>query len=161
MLEKKTHEAFQALWIEISFSKQENVICGILYRRHNSPECFIEYFSNTIAKLASTGKTIHIMADFNLCLLKTEKSQYSQDFLLALQSSYLFPTIDKPTRVHRVSASFIDNIFVSGNIVTDVSDHFSQFAFWLQEERKLLTKQQQRNATSQTSPLCGLIMICQ
>ena len=169
MLEKKTHEAFQALWIEISFSKQENVICGILYRRHNSPDCFIEYFSNTIEKLASTGKTIHIMADFNLCLLKTEKSQYSQDFLLALQSSYLFPTIDKPTRVHRVSASFIDNIFVnnpdqvliSGNIVTDVSDHFSQFAFWLQEERKLLTKQQQRNTTSQTSPLCGLIMICQ
>ena len=136
-LEKESHEAFQVLWIEISFSKQKNVICGIIYRQHNSPDCFIKYFSDTIEKLASTGNKIHIMGDFNLCLLKTEKSQYSQDFLLALQSSYLFPTIDKPTRVHRVSASFIDNIFVnnpnqvliSGNIVTDVSDHFSQFAF--------------------------------
>ena len=75
------------------------------------------------------------MGDFNLCLLKTEKSQYSQDFLLALQSSYLLPSIDKPIRVHRMLASLIDNIFVnnpeqvliSGNIITDVSAHFSQF----------------------------------
>ena len=127
-LEKESHEAFQVLWIEISFSKQKNVICGIIYRQHNSPDCFIKYFSDTIEKLASTGNKIHITGDFNLCLLKTEKSQYSQDFLLALQSSYLLPTIDKPTRVHRMSASLIDNIFVnnpkqvliSGNIITDV-----------------------------------------
>ena len=129
VLEKESHEAFQALWIEISFSKQKNVICGIIYRQHNSPDCFIEYFSDTIEKLASTGKTIYLRGDFNLCLLKTEKSQYSQDFLLAFQSSYLLPTIDKPTRVHRMSASLIDNIFVdnpdqvliSRNIITDVS----------------------------------------
>ena len=103
--------------------------CGIIYRQHNSPDCFIEYFSDTIEKLASTGKTIYLRGDFNLCLLKTEKSQYSQDFLLAFQSSYLLPTIDKPTRVHRMSASLIDNIFVdnpdqvliSRNIITDVS----------------------------------------
>ena len=56
LLEKEAHEAFQALWIEISFSKQKNVICGIIYRQHNSPDCFIEYFSDTIEKLASTGK---------------------------------------------------------------------------------------------------------
>ena len=135
VLKKESHEAFQALWIEISFSKQKNVICGIIYRQHNSPGCFIEYFFDTIKKLASTGKTIYLMGDFNLCLLKTEKFQYSQDFLLALKSSYLLPTIDKPACVHRISASLIDNIFVnnpnqvliSGNIITDVSDHFSQF----------------------------------
>ena len=84
MLEQESHEAFQAFWIEISFSKQKNVVCGIIYRQHNSPDCFIEYFSDTIEKLAFTGKTIYTMGDFNLCLLKTEKSQYSQDFLLAL-----------------------------------------------------------------------------
>ena len=148
VLEKESHEALQALWIEISFSKQKNVICGIIYRRHNSPDCFIEYFSDTIEKLASTGKTIYIMGDFNLCLLKTEKSQYSQDFLLALRSSCLLPTIDKPTRVHRMSASLIDNIFVnnpdqvliSGNIITDVSDHFSQFCIITSEREKVANK---------------------
>ena len=74
------------------------------------------------------------MGDFNLCLLKTESSSYSQDFLLALQSFDL-PTFDKPTRVCNNSASLIDDIFInnpdqvliSGNIITDVSDRFSQF----------------------------------
>ena len=27
-------ESFQALWIEISFVKNKNVICGVLYRQH-------------------------------------------------------------------------------------------------------------------------------
>ena len=64
-----------------------------------------------------------------------ETCHYSHEFLLALQSCYLILTIDKPTRVHRTSASLIDNIFVnnpdqvvvSGNLITDVSDHFSEF----------------------------------
>lgn len=46
-----------------------------------------------------------------------------------------FPAIDKPTRVHNNSATLIDNILVnrigfklsSGNIVSDISDHYSQF----------------------------------
>ena len=47
----------------------------------------------------------------------------------------LTPTIDKPTRLHRNSATLIDNIFtnkveqniISGNLISDVSDHFAQF----------------------------------
>ena len=50
------------------------------------------------------------------------------------QSLSFFPTIDKPTRVYGNSATLIDNIFcndfdnfyISGNIVSDVSDHFAQ-----------------------------------
>ena len=74
------------------------------------------------------------MGDFNIDLLKCETSPFSHNFLLHLQSFYLIPTVDKPTRVDRASATLIDNIFVnnpdkilaSGNIVKDVSDHFSQ-----------------------------------
>ena len=46
----------------------------------------------------------------------------------------MIPTIDKPTLVRNNSATLIDNIFanseevkVSGNLMSDVSDHFSQF----------------------------------
>ena len=71
-----------------------------------------------------------------------------QDFLLALQSNYLLPTIDKPTHVHIMSAPFIDNIFVnnpdqvliSGNIITDVSDHFSQFCILTSGREKVTHK---------------------
>ena len=68
---------------------------------------------------------------------------------MALQSCYLIPTIDKPTRVHRTSASLIDNIFVnnpdqvvvSGNLVTDVSDHFSQFCIFASTIDRIKQKQ--------------------
>ena len=74
------------------------------------------------------------MGDFNIDLLKCETSHFSHNFLLHLQSCCLIPTDDKFTRVLRASATLIDNIFVnnpdkilaSGNVVTDVSDHFSQ-----------------------------------
>lgn len=71
-------------------------------------------------------KDVYIMGDFNIDLLKCETSQVSQDFLLSLRSCYLIPTVDKPTRVCRTSATLIDNIFVnnldkllaSGNIIS-------------------------------------------
>ena len=37
---KEVNKAFQASWIEIYFVKKKNVICGIIYRQHNSPESF-------------------------------------------------------------------------------------------------------------------------
>ena len=135
VLEKISNEAFQALWVEISFVDHKNIICGIIYRQHNSPDDFLTYLDRTIEKLVSDDKDVYIMGDFNIDLLKCETSQVSQDFLLFLRSCYLIPTVDKPTRLHRTSATLIDNIFVnnpdkllaSGNIISDISDHFSQF----------------------------------
>ena len=70
--------------------------------------------------------------------LKEKLQKISEEFSskkASLQSCYLIPTVDKPTRVHRNSATLIDNIFLnnpdqillSGNIISDISDHFSQF----------------------------------
>ena len=123
------------MWIEISFVKKKNIICGVIYRQHNKPERFLRYFEETIEKFSASGKQICVLGDYNLDALKIESSSYSHDFLMSLQSCYLIPTIDKPTRVRRTSATLIDNIFVnnpdhvcaSGNIVSDISDHFSQF----------------------------------
>ena len=81
-----------------------------------------------IEELVSMDKTIYIMGH----LLKCEKYQVTQSFLLWLQSCYIFPTIDYPTHVHNNSATFMNNIFINnflacGNIMSDISDHFSQF----------------------------------
>ena len=72
----------------------------------------VEYFEQTLEKFISTGKNVCVMVDFNLCLLKSEVLEFSHIFLLSLQSCYLIPTIDKPSRVHGNSASLIDNIFL-------------------------------------------------
>ena len=135
VLEKTSNEAFQAIWIEIPFVNHKNIVCGIIYRQYNSPEYFQSYFEEVIEKMVSDDKTVYIMGDFNIDLFKCETSRISQDFLLSLQSCYLIPTVDKHTPVYRASATLIDNIFVnssdkllaSGNIISDISDHFSQF----------------------------------
>ena len=53
------------------------------------------------------------MGDFNIDLLKCDSSSYSHDFISSLQSCYVIPTIDKPTRVRSSSATLIDNIFIN------------------------------------------------
>lgn len=109
-------------------------------RHHLSPtQFFILFYKNS-----------YMTGDLKLGLLKDEKSQYSQDFQLALQSSFLLPTIDKPTCVHKMSASLIDNIsfnnpnqiLISGNIITDVCDQFSQFCIILTSGRDKITKKE-------------------
>ena len=75
VLEKISNEAFQALWVEISFVDHKNIICGIIYRQHNSPDDFLTYLDRTIEKMVSDDKDIYIMGDFNIDLLKCEASQ--------------------------------------------------------------------------------------
>ena len=100
----------------------------------DSPDCFHSYFEETVEKFTSIGKQLYILAVLNIDLLKFE-TRYGNDFLVSLQNCYLIPTIDKPTRVRTNSATLIDNIFVnnpeqvqiSGNLISGISDHFSQF----------------------------------
>ena len=84
--------------------------------------------------LSNSGKPIYVVGDFNINLLNAETCNFTKDFLLSLQSYSFIPTIDKPTRVNSNSATLIDNTFVnqigreitSGNIISDISDHYSQ-----------------------------------
>ena len=97
--------------------------------------------NSTLRSVVSGDKDVYIMGDFNIDLFKCESSQISQDFLLSLQSCYLTPTVDKPTRVHRSSATLIVNnpnqLLASGNIISDISDHFSQFCIKTSAKDKL------------------------
>ena len=92
-------KAFQALRIEIQFLKKTNIICGVIYRQHNSPDQFQTYFDEILGKLSTQNKPIYVMGDFNIDLLKSETCDFSHNYLLSLQSYSFFPTIDKPTRV--------------------------------------------------------------
>ena len=75
------------------------------------------------------------MGDFNVNLLNYESHNETNDFINTMVSHYLLPHILHPTRVTDHSATVIDNIFsdntshktVSGNIITQISDHFTQF----------------------------------
>ena len=143
--ERTSNQAFQALWITIHFANKRDLICGVIYRQHNCPEKFLNYLDETLERLSTSGKPIYIMTDANINLLRYETCKYAQNFLHTLQSLCFTPTIDKPTRVYNTSATLIDNIFVnnydmhilSGNIVSDISDHFSQFCVCRSLGRKI------------------------
>ena len=57
--------------------------------------CYSGYFDDCCEKLATYDKPVYIIYEFNIDLLKTEKSPYSHNFLLSLQSYHLKPTIDR------------------------------------------------------------------
>ena len=75
------------------------------------------------------------MGDFNINLFNYDSHTETNDFLNLMISHYLLPHILHPTRVTDHSATIIDNIFsnncemdtVSGNLLSQISDHFPQF----------------------------------
>ena len=69
VLEKSSNEAFQTLWVEIHQTNAANIICGVLYRQHNSPEQFLKYFEETSENFIATGKPVYVMTDANNNLL--------------------------------------------------------------------------------------------
>jgi len=94
-----------------------------------------EFSFLTVEWFNACDKTVYIVGDFIIDLLKSESCNYAHNFLLSLQSYSFIPLIDKPTRVYGNSATLIDNILVNnttnllscGNIILDISDHFLQF----------------------------------
>ena len=75
------------------------------------------------------------MGDFDINLLNYESHSDTNEFINTMVSHYLLPRILQPTRVTDHSATIIDNIFtnatdfeaLSGNILNQLADHFSQF----------------------------------
>ena len=118
----------------------------------------MNYIENTLERYNKKEKSVFLIGDFNTDLLKIETCSYSHNFLTTLQSCYLLPTIDKPTRVYNTSATLIDNIFTnipekltcSGNIISDISDHFSQFCIFSATKVKVKIKKRKTRYLSQT-----------
>ena len=92
-----------------------------------------DYLTNLLEKLSQENKTLVLLRDFNVDLLKYINSDIS-NFLDSMYSS-LLPHIASPTHTTATSATLIDNIFsnncnspyTSGNLVITLSDHHAQF----------------------------------
>ena len=90
------------------------------------------------------------MGDFLVDLLNYEDGSDTADFLDKIYSTSLIPQITSRARITPQSETLIDNIFstdanaetLSGNIVTNISDHLAQFLSFPLEETK---KERERN----------------
>ena len=101
--EKNNYEAFRALQLEIEFKTKSNIICGVVYRQHNSADRFLNYFEETIDRYGATGKPVYLLGDVNINTIQSQTCNYAQQFLNCLQSYGFLTTIEKPTTVQEFS----------------------------------------------------------
>ena len=116
-------------------TKQSNVIVNSIYRPPGTdPTCFNREFASLV-KIQKEEKNKEYLfgLDHNMDFLKSEHHKNTQEFIEHIFENGLIPTITRPTRVTKSSATLIDNILISeklasnytsGVICYDISDHF-------------------------------------
>ena len=116
--------------------KEKNFLFCCLYRHPNSnPDNLSIYLQEVLSNPAVSNKQIFLLGDFNFDLLNYDSHTATGEFVNLLLSKQFLPYIVHPTRVSDNSSTIIDNIFanvldqetVSGNILTQITDHFPQF----------------------------------
>ena len=127
-------EDIESLSIEILNSQTRNIIFNVIYRPPNGDLNVCETFFKKILSDSSTvNKTFFIAGDFNINFLDFETNKKVQSFVNLMFEFSMIPTINKPTRVTKHTATAIDNIitnciinsdFKSAIVKTDLSDHF-------------------------------------
>lgn len=128
-------EGSESLFIEVSMSKNKNMIIGTIYRPPTSDvDTFINQIDSVLNKISQENKHIYLMGDYNLDLVnKTNNNILKFYNTMLLYSCY--PHISKPTRIDSVSETLIDNIFsnvihaehLNGILYSDISDHLPIF----------------------------------
>ena len=127
----------ESIFIKIINPSTKNLIVACIYH-HPCMELskFNNYFFIYLWKklLRANDKDIDLMDDFNTDLLKYEDDANAADFLDKICSTSLIPHITPPTRITPLPKMLIDIFSInanaetlSGNIVTNTSDHLAQF----------------------------------
>ena len=124
---------FESCLVEIQLDSCK-IAAGSIYRPPNTTEkSFIKSLSNTITKLKQTKHEIAFGLDHNLDLLKSHSHTPTHQFLDLILEKDCIPTITRPTRITKSTATLIDNLIIGRNIFTsqksgiilnDLSDHF-------------------------------------
>ena len=137
------------LWYEVTTGNKDTFLIGTIYRhpkgnvKHFTDK--VEYNIDTIIK-SKRIKDCFIVGDLNIDLLKYDSHQDTGEFLNTMLRYGFMPTILLPTRVTSHSCTLIDHIFyysktfkenfLSGNLFTDISDHFANFIILDSKTRK-------------------------
>ena len=102
-------------FIEVTNPSKTNVIVGCIYRHPtmdlNEFNCYD--LNPLLEKLAKGQKTVFLLGDFNVNLLKYEQHKETNEFLDSLSFNMFLPYIIQPTRITSHSKSIIGNIFSS------------------------------------------------
>ena len=122
-------------WKVLQLSYKLKKVKTSLFHAHIEHQ--VRVYSDFIEKLlhTTTNKSVYIVGDSNIDILKQASHVPTKDFLNMLYSYGVFPQINKPTRVTSFSSTIIDNVFTnvlsmnakSGILCNDISDHLPIF----------------------------------
>ena len=127
----------ESTFAEISLQKQANIIVGSIYK-HPSMDISAfnkEHVQPLLETISKEGKSVILLGDLNINLLKSDTEENVSNFLDTLGNNLILPQITLPTRITPQTKTLIDNIFsspvkhnkISGNLITGISDHLPQF----------------------------------
>ena len=125
---------FETVWVEVENTNGKSYLFCCAYRYLNSDVAvFTSHLQSILPKL--TNKQVFFMGDFNISLLHYDEHAPTNDFVTNLFSYNFLLYINHPTRISELSSTIIHNIFInlinanviSGNILTQISDHLPQF----------------------------------
>ena len=127
-------ENFENLTLEIK-TNHDSILLTSIYRPPNSREKpFLKTYKRLLNKFSGNQlERLIIGLDHNMDFMKHEYHNPTNDFIGINLDHCLIPTITKPTRVTKNSATLIDNIIIGKRyqtgynasiVVDDISDHF-------------------------------------
>ena len=120
--------------IEITLKSGKRYIVSSMYRAPNTtPQVFQCCYNSLVCAMKKMNPHALIIGlDHNMDFLKSTQHSSTNDFMHSNLDMGLFPTITKPTRITKSSATLIDNIIISENLcgnyssnilINDMSDH--------------------------------------
>ena len=143
--------------IEVCKGRTRNAIFNVVYRPPNGDAKISEQFCKDLFSNNSKNLKNTILAgDFNINALDYEQNKKVQSFFNLMYRYNMIPTINKPTRVGKNSATAIDHIiancivdcqFKTAILKTDVTDHF-RIAMTLKTDEPVHQSQKVQNVHS-------------
>ena len=125
---------YENCFIELQTSNRNIIPCSLYGPLNQNLKGFVQYVDSLLTKITKEkSKELILGLDHNLDLLKHHMHKNTQVFMEKIVDSCLIPTITRPTRITKTSATLIDNIIMSMNIavkqtscvlLSDITDHF-------------------------------------
>ena len=105
----------ESSFIEIPNPKKSHIIIGCIYMHPNMDldEFNDNYLNTLLDKISKKNKSVFLLGDFNVDVLKYDKHAPTNEFLDSLSLHMFLPCIAQPARISTTSRTLIDNIFLN------------------------------------------------
>lgn len=140
-LPKLANYRVEDLWLEVVKNEKTYIIGGVYRHPNQNISSFTSLLESTLYKIKQFNLSCIIGGDINIDMIKTDTMPDISHYVNTILLNDYVPTILLPTRMSSRSSTLIDHIYYkavrndlpactslsSGNILTDISDHFCSF----------------------------------